>query len=356
MNTLSLVIMGKTGAGKSTLLNAVMQEEAAPTGTGQAVTKENKVYSKKLLLPIGQKRVDGGYGMVGMDVKLYDTVGLEIDRTITQNTLNETQDYLKKIQRSENGSDIALVWFCVSSMCNRFEAFEVDLIRELSITYEIPFVIVITKCHDNEKGELEKQIREYLPDVLVVRVLAKDFKTRGGIISSFGILELLRLSVVDYNKHKVKILESKLNQLAQEKNERIEELRKNGMEYIQKYTDRAMKIGYIPLGCIPIVHGICIKMLVELNKMVGINSARGFATDIFAEVIMGIIMTPFMSIPVVSALAAGGYVSAIGETYLDSLISVIQRSSDSELKNNELMSKRIAEELKKRKIVYGGTK
>ena len=47
MSNVNLVVMGKTGAGKSTLINAVLEEDLAPTGTGQAVTKKNQLYTKK---------------------------------------------------------------------------------------------------------------------------------------------------------------------------------------------------------------------------------------------------------------------------------------------------------------------
>ena len=53
MKNVNLIVMGKTGSGKSTLINAVLAEDLAITGTGQAVTKKNEVYSKKMLLPIG---------------------------------------------------------------------------------------------------------------------------------------------------------------------------------------------------------------------------------------------------------------------------------------------------------------
>ncbi len=137
--------------------------------------------------------------------------------------------------------------------------------------------------------------------------------------------------------------------MEQDKQKRIEQLREKGKGYINNYSDTAMKVGIVPVGCIPIIHGMCIKLFVDLNSMVGINSAKDFAADIFANVFVGIIATPFMTVPLLSARAASAYISAAGEAYLDALINVIERSRDEELKNNKLMSKRITEELKKRK-------
>ena len=89
-------------------------------------------------------------------------------------------------------------------------------------------------------------------------------------------------------------------------------------------------------------------MISELNKKVGIDSSKGFASDIFANAIVGLIATPFMVVPILSAGVAYAYVSAVGETYLDSLMAVIERSSDRELNNNALMAERIKAELNKR--------
>lgn len=339
--------MGKTGAGKSTLLNAIMQEEVAPTGTGQAITKENKVYSKKLLLPLGSRGADGRYGLIAKKINLYDTVGLEIDRYITSKTLMEIQGFLEASQKNKCDNDITIVWFCVNASSSRFELYEIDLIKKLSVDYEIPFVIVITRCFDNEIGELEKQIRKDLPEVTTVRVLAKDYKTRGGTIRAFGLSDLVRTSVLDYDKNRVSILESKLDKLKQDKTDRVEILKQKGKKCIEDYGDKALKIGKIPLGCIPFIHGLCIKMMVELNKLVGINSTKGFSTEIFSDVIFGAILTPLMGIPVVSAHIASQYVQVVGEAYLGALMSVIEKSNDLDLKNNDLMSKRIKEELKK---------
>lgn len=349
MDNLNLVVMGKTGAGKSTLINAVLEEDLAPTGSGQTVTKKNQVYTKQMLLPLARNNGNNGtYGMVGKTLNLYDTVGLEIDDTITKKTLYEIEGFIKKAQANEKANDLTMVWFCVNCRSSRFESYEFDLIRSLSIEHEIPFILVLTQCYTDEQSDLEKQIKKDFQEIPVMRVLAKDYKLRGGAIPAFGVTELLQRSVIDYNHSKVHILESKLLRLSEERKKRISQIKTSGMACVEKHSKKAEKIGFIPGGCIPFVHGICQAMISELNKKVGIDSSKGFATDIFANAIVGLIATPFMVVPILSAGVAYAYVSAVGETYLDSLMAVIERSSDRELNNNALMAERIKAELKKR--------
>lgn len=350
MDVVNLVVMGKTGAGKSTLINSVLEEDLAPTGSGQAVTRENCVYSRKMLVSVEREALkNADYSQVAKEVKMYDTVGLEIDSAITQSTLKEIEELIRKAQNRERENDVTLVWFCVNWRSSRFEDYEVQLIRSMSVENEIPFVLVLTQCYANEESELEERIRREFSEIPVVRVLAKDYSLRNGVIEAYGVKELLARSVSDYNSCKVRILEDKLQRLTRNRENTIDRIRVLGNSCIASHSQKAKKIGRIPVGCIPFVHGLCIEMITELNRIARLNSSKRFAQQLFENVVVAAIVTPAMIFPILSAAAAPAYIETVGETYLDSLIDAISCSTNKDLQDSDLMAARIKAEIKKRK-------
>lgn len=338
----NIVIMGQSGNGKSTIVNAIMGKYAAPTGKGAAVTTENKIYSTTY-------NIDN----TSYELNLYDTVGIELSEAVTCSTLNDIENHLKVSKMNSCSSDINLVWFCINNKSSRFQDFEVDLIRKLSFEYEIPFVIVMTQCLDNQIGELENNIRSDLPDVTTTRILAEDYKLRGGMkIPAYGLDDLLKLSLLDFGSLKARVLESKLNSIQQELEVSqwfVKLCDKKAAECVERHTASAEKIGWLPVGCIPFVHGICIKMITELHKIYGMPSNESFAENIFANVLVGIISTPLMVVPILSAGIAYAYVSSVGEAYASALSCVVQQSKYGELHDQKLMSERIKQQLNQSK-------
>ena len=47
LNTLNIIVAGKTGVGKSTLINSVFKEKLADTGMGKPVTSHMRKITKK---------------------------------------------------------------------------------------------------------------------------------------------------------------------------------------------------------------------------------------------------------------------------------------------------------------------
>ena len=181
----NIIVAGVTGSGKSTLLNAVFGEEVAKTGTGRPVTDSMNVYEND-----------------DVPVRIWDTVGLELDAEKTRKTIEGIKKVIaEKVSDDDLFDRVHAIWYCISSSGNRYQGPELNFIKELH-SIGVPFIIVLTKCYGDTEviDEFEKQIqeinkREGLDDVEVVRVLAKEFKVKAGgtefIVPAFGLLDLV---------------------------------------------------------------------------------------------------------------------------------------------------------------------
>ena len=332
----NIIVMGKTGAGKSTLINAVYGEKVAQTGSGAAVTTENKLYSKEIALSDKNQYCQ---------LNLYDTVGLEIDSNITKITLESIEVQIQRAESDKGSEDIHLVWFCVNSRSNRLEKYEIDLIRKLSIKHEIPFVIVVTQCFSDEISDLEKEIAENLPDISLMRILAEDYSLRNGCVSSFGVQNLLNKSIADYRNLKINVIEKKLLMLDSKRQEKIKQVEQSGNAEIAISSSAAKKVGIIPGACIPIVSGIYFKMIAQLNKIAGLKFGKDAVDEIMSDLLTILVFSPVMAIPGFSIIAAEAYIETMGEYYLKILLNVLENLSDEDLLDDSLVKDRLKKEL-----------
>ena len=348
MKKIRIIIMGKTGVGKSTIINAVLGEEKAKIGDGAAITRENKVYDCKRMVDFSDLNSPGGYSKVNYEISLYDTVGLEVDSRITRDTLSKIKEHIKEAKKKSSDEDVNIVWFCINERSNRFETYEADLIKQLSNEFEIPFVIVLTKCISKKSGKLAEEIQNKMPNIPIRRILASDYEFDDDvIIKAYGLEELLSMSINDYYAYRIQVVDSIIDELSKQSDAKIKEIEKKGNACIIKYTEAAGKIGRIPGGCIPFVHSKCIKMISDLNSIGGLSRDKDYASEIFDDIIVGIVMAPFMALPFISKLAAESYLESVGENYLKAMINVISQSSKAELNDKKLVKERMRQQLKK---------
>lgn len=348
MRKIRIVIMGKTGVGKSTIVNAVLGEEEAATGDGSAITRKNKLYECKRMVDIGKSKSLSGYSKANYIISLYDTVGLEIDRKITRETLSKIKEHIQEAKKNATEDDVNIVWFCINERANRFESYEADLIKQLSNEFEIPFVIVLTKCISKKNGELAKEIKNKMPNMPIRRILAADYELNDDvIIKAFGIDELISMSISDYYEYRIKVIDSIIDNLSEHSNAKLKEIERNGNACIEKYSEQVGKFGWVPGGCIPFVHSKCIKMISELNSIGGLSKDKEYANEVFQDIVVGIAMAPLMVFPILSKITAEAYVESIGENYLEAMISVIKQSTKTELNNKKIIKERMRQQLKK---------
>lgn len=163
LNTLNIMVVGKTGVGKSTLVNAVFRENIAATGIGSPVTQHIQKCTKN-----------------GVPLVIYDTKGFELEKKVQQEIKNEL---IKKIDEGRKSRDINqaihCIWYCINTCDDRFEPSEEQWIREFTRqneNYRIPVIIILTKAYFKDSAQaLQKKIEAKNLDVKkVLPVLAQD--------------------------------------------------------------------------------------------------------------------------------------------------------------------------------------
>ncbi len=166
LNTLNILVIGKSGVGKSTLINTMFRGELAKTGLGRPITQEIRKIEKK-----------------DVPLVIYDTPGFELSSSQQKQVKEEIIELLEQGARSKDINDaIHCIWYCINVGANRtFDETELQWLRTLTSEnqkFKVPIFIVLTQAIPKKKAQEMKHLieKENLDIVKVVPILAKDME------------------------------------------------------------------------------------------------------------------------------------------------------------------------------------
>lgn len=346
LNTLNIVIVGKTGVGKSTLVNAVFRENIATTGIGKPVTQHMQKCTKK-----------------SMPITIYDTKGFELGRETQLEIKNELVEKIKEgIHSGDINQAIHCIWYCVNTCSNRLEALEEQWIRDFieeNKLYQIPIIVVLTQAFFEDTAQaLKKEIEKLNLDVKkVIPVLAQS----KGDIKAYGLDTLIEVMQEVLPEEIIDTLMS-----VQQANLALKQ--KKSQAAVAAAAVSAMTAGAVPIP----FSDAAVLIPIEATMLASITVIFGF--DISKSVLTGLVSTIigtsgttiagkmfvsnlFKMIPVIgqitgsviSGSTAAILTTALGEAYIGVMTAIFNgevsakdiNTSDGQNRLNELFKKEL---------------
>jgi len=129
--------------------------------------------------------------------------------------------------------------------------------------------------------------------------------------------------------------------------ETVNQMSKNAQKCIDTHAKQAIAVSFIPLVSLPIVYGVCAKMIIQIDKIFGIPTAKGWDSEIVTDIAAGVIAAPALAIPLLGAGVASAYIKSIGESYAKAVVAVVSASSPQELADGTFVACKVKEELQK---------
>lgn len=166
LETLNVMILGKTGVGKSTLINNMFNKKMADVGVGKPITKD----IKKITLP-------------DFPLAIFDTPGPELSGDFNVDSLMDAvvNEIDKGIRSGDVSQAIHCIWYCISTPSHRIEQTEIDFLKKFlgkTSEYDVPVIVVLTQSYSKRDAQkLKREVeKENLPIVNVVPVLAENYE------------------------------------------------------------------------------------------------------------------------------------------------------------------------------------
>ena len=140
---INVMLLGTSGCGKSTLINALLGEERAETGIGEAVTNAIAVYESD-----------------DLPFRMIDTVGYEFDFFHQHKTRNDIAKFGREGVRQKNVEKlIHMIWFCIDGTVKRIDQSVLSYIKSVSDDWKgVPIILVFTKSYSEIEEEENVQM------------------------------------------------------------------------------------------------------------------------------------------------------------------------------------------------------
>lgn len=138
---INVLILGTSGCGKSTLINSILEANEAPTGVGEAVTKEIAIYQNEVL-----------------PFRMIDTVGYEYGLFKQNHIKRDIAKFCKEGVKSKDVEKLVhMIWFCIDGTTKRIDQEVLGYIRSVTNDWKrVPIIVAFTKSYS--KMEISENI------------------------------------------------------------------------------------------------------------------------------------------------------------------------------------------------------